>query len=134
MYGREIQVESDHKPLESIFENPLYQATIQLQRKLLRLWRYTLKVTYKPGKGLHIADDLGRAYFQEQKEELLGEELEVNWVTPQLPISQLPIPDGFRKATADDPEMQMLRDITIIGWWSICFVWTIIQNILRSPS
>lgn len=78
------------------------------------LQSYTLKVTYKPGKELHIADALGRSYLQEQKEDFLGEELEVSWVTPQLPISEEKL-NMFRKATADGPEMQMLRDTTING-------------------
>ena len=82
---------------------------------LLRLQRYTLKVTYKPGKELYIADTLSRAFLKEQKEDLLGEELEVNWVTPQLPISENRL-IMFRKATTDDPEMQMLRDITLTRW------------------
>ena len=88
---------------------------MRLQRMLLRLQRYTLKVTYKPGKELYIADILSRAFLKEQKEDLLGEELEVNWVTPQLPISEKKL-FMFRKATTDDPEMQMLRDITMTGW------------------
>lgn len=71
-------------------------------------------VTYKPGKELHIADALGRSYLQEQKGDFLGEELEVSWVTPQLPISEEKL-NMFRKATADVHEMQMLRDITING-------------------
>ncbi|KAI3373038.1 hypothetical protein L3Q82_006334 [Scortum barcoo] len=115
VYGREIQVESDHKPLESIFKKPRHQAPMRLQRMLLRLQRYTLNVTYKPGKGLHVTDALSRAYLQEQQEKLLEEELEVNWVTPQLPISEEKL-NMFKKATADDPEMHMLRDITIKGW------------------
>lgn len=114
VYGREIQVESDHKLPESIFKNPVFQAPMQLPRMLLRLQSYTLKVTYKPGKELHIADALSDGYLQEQKEDLLGEELEVSWVTPQLPISEEKL-NMFRKATADNPEMQMLRDITING-------------------
>lgn len=112
VYGREIQVESDYKPLESIFKKTLHQAPMRLHRMLLRLQRYTLKVTYKPGKELHIADALSRAYLQEQKEDWLGEDLEFNWITPQLPITEEKL-NMFRKATADDPEMQRLRDITI---------------------
>ena len=115
LYGRDINVESDHKLLESIFKKPLHQAPMRLQRMLLRLQRYTLKVTYKPGKELYIADTLSHAFLKEQKEDLLGEELEVNWITPQLPISEKKL-IMFRKATADDPEMQMLRDITMTGW------------------
>ena len=106
LYGRDINVESDHKPLESIFKKLLHRAPMRLQRMLLRLQRYTLKVTNKPGKERYIADTLSHAFLKEQREDLIGAELEVNWVTPQLPISEKKL--MFRKATADDPEMQML--------------------------
>lgn len=84
VYGKDIQVESDHKPLESIFKKPLHQAPMRLQRMLLRLQRYSLKVTYRPGKELHIADALSRAFLKEQREDLLEKDLEVNMVTSQL--------------------------------------------------
>lgn len=82
---------------------------------LLRSQKYALKVSYKPGKELYIADALSRAYLKEQQEELLEEELEVNWITPQLPISEEKL-NTFRKATAEDMEMQMLRNMTMNGW------------------
>ncbi len=80
---------------------------------LLTLHKYTLKVTYKPGKKLFLADALSRAYLKEQEEELLGEELEVNWVTPQLLISEEKL-EVFRKTIAED--LQKLRDVTVQGW------------------
>lgn len=42
VYGKEVEVESDHKPLESIFKKSLHQAPPRLQRMLLRLQRYSL--------------------------------------------------------------------------------------------
>lgn len=45
VYGRDIQVESDHKPLESIFKKPLHQTLLRLQRMFLRLQGYNLNVT-----------------------------------------------------------------------------------------
>ncbi|KAJ8336302.1 hypothetical protein SKAU_G00396450 [Synaphobranchus kaupii] len=115
VYGREVQVESDHKPLESIFKKPLHQAPMRLQRMLLRLQKYNIAVTYKPGKELHIADALSRAYLREQKEDLLEEELQVNWITPQLPISEEK-QEMFRNATAQDPVLQELKNMTMRGW------------------
>lgn len=50
MIGRHVLVESDHKPLQSIFRKPLYQAPARLQSLLLTLQRYDLEVVYKPGK------------------------------------------------------------------------------------
>ena len=44
-----ISVETDHKPLESIFKKSLLSAPCRLQRMLLRLQRFNLSVSYKPG-------------------------------------------------------------------------------------
>ncbi|XP_056109383.1 uncharacterized protein K02A2.6-like [Rhinichthys klamathensis goyatoka] len=115
VYGREVQVESDHKPLECIFKKPLHQTPLRLQRMLLRLQRYNLKVKYKPGKEMHIADALSRAYLDECDEELLEEELEVNVITTQLPVTEKKLQE-FRKETAEDPEMQKLKEYSIKGW------------------
>lgn len=115
VYGKEIQVESHHKPLESIFKKCLHQAPMRLQRMLLRLQRYCLKVTYKPGKELHIADTLRRAFLKEEKEDLLGKDLDVNMITQQLPMSEEKL-SRFQKATAEDTELQLLKDMTLKGW------------------
>lgn len=45
----------------------------------------------------------------------MGEELEVKWITPQLPISEEKL-QAFRKATVEDPEMHLLRERTMSGW------------------
>ena len=58
VYGRPITVQTDHKPLESIFKKSLLSAPKRLQRMLLQLQRYSLNIVYKPGKELFIADTL----------------------------------------------------------------------------
>ncbi|PFX16114.1 Retrovirus-related Pol polyprotein from transposon 17.6 [Stylophora pistillata] len=63
-YGAEIEVLSDHKPLESIFKQPLFKVPSRLQRMILRLQRYNLKGRYFLGKFLYIADTLSRAIDQ----------------------------------------------------------------------
>ncbi|CAG4950691.1 unnamed protein product [Colias eurytheme] len=61
VYGHtNVIVESDHKPLESIFKKPLNDIPIRLQRLLLKLQRYSLNVCYVPGKLMFIADTLSR--------------------------------------------------------------------------
>ena len=54
-YGRDITVQSDHKPLEAITNKPLACAP---PRVLLRLQRYNVKVVYVPGKQIPLADTL----------------------------------------------------------------------------
>ena len=50
VYGRKVIVETDHKPLESIFRKSLNDAPPRLQRMLLKLTKYDLDVRYVPGK------------------------------------------------------------------------------------
>ena len=59
--GKEVLVKSDHKPLEVIFKKPLLNAPKHLQRMLLRLQKFDMKVVYKQGIALHIADFLSQA-------------------------------------------------------------------------
>ena len=59
-YGGEVEVHSDHKPLESIFKKPLYKVPPRLQRMRLRLQKYDIKIKYVPGKFQYIADTLSR--------------------------------------------------------------------------
>ena len=42
MYGRQVTVKSDHKPLEVITKNPLHQAQKRLQHMLLRIQAYSI--------------------------------------------------------------------------------------------
>ena len=57
----DVTVETDHKLLESILKKPLYQAPIRLQKMIMTIQRYNIKVRYRPGKELVIADTLSRA-------------------------------------------------------------------------
>ncbi|KAL7849545.1 hypothetical protein SRHO_G00211680 [Serrasalmus rhombeus] len=63
VYGSEINVQTDHKPLEAIMKKPLTRAPARIQRLLMRLHRYQLRVQYKPGKEMQVADALSRAYL-----------------------------------------------------------------------
>ena len=53
IYGRdETTVQTDHKPLESIFKKPLNSTPKRLQRMMLRLQKYQLTVKYHRGETL----------------------------------------------------------------------------------
>ena len=49
LYGRKVIVETDHKPLQTIFRKSLNSAPPRLQRMLLKLTKYDLEVRYIPG-------------------------------------------------------------------------------------
>ena len=61
VYGRPVDVESDHKPLVSVNKKPLTKVSPRLQRLLLRLQKYEVNITYLPGKYMYVADTLSRA-------------------------------------------------------------------------
>ena len=116
IYGRPTVVESDHKPLQYILNRPSHQAPLRLQKMMLTLQRYELKVKYRPGVELSVADALSRSYLPETAETLIPD-LEVNEVhlTTHLPIS----PEKYvemQQATAPDPVMQALTPIIQQGW------------------
>ena len=63
-FGRNVTVQSDHKPLESILSKPLDRAPRRLQRMMLRTQAYDITIKYIPGKDQLIADMLSRAPIQ----------------------------------------------------------------------
>lgn len=56
--GRQVLIESDRKPLETIFTKPLISAPKRLLKMIFRLQRYDLDERYWMGKELDLADIL----------------------------------------------------------------------------
>ena len=50
IYGREVTVHTDHKPLVSIINKPFKDVPPRLQRMILKLQGYNLNLMYVPGK------------------------------------------------------------------------------------
>ena len=67
IYGREVTVQKDQKALESIFRKPLLSSPKRLHRMLLHLQKCTLKIVYKLGKELFVADTLSRAFIPNEQ-------------------------------------------------------------------
>ena len=61
MYGREVIIQYNHKPLAAILQKPLSQSPKRLQSMILRIRRYDIKFQYLEGKKLVLADTLSRA-------------------------------------------------------------------------
>ena len=124
VYGRPVTVQTDHKPLESIFKKSLLSAPKRLQRMLLQLQRYSLNIVYKPGKELFIADTLSRAFLPNkpsteelksevlsvQQEEYLIKSIEEISMVEFLPITSERLVD-LRRKTELDEGLQQLKHI-----------------------
>ena len=109
-----VDIETDHKPLEMILTKPLHQAPTRLQKMIMTVQKYPLSVKYRPGKELFIADTLSRAYLPEEASDICSEEFEVN-VIHTLPISESKL-EIFKEETAKDPSLQELKLTVENGW------------------
>jgi hypothetical protein len=116
-YGKKVKVNTDHKPLEIIFKKPIGMAAPRLQRMLLQLQRYTLDVSYVPGKFMYVADALSRAYTKDDTTTGAPDDIEVmvHSLVSSLPISEQKVA-AFQKATATDSTLQQLLVTVRNGW------------------
>ena len=117
IYGKTIEVHSDHKPLENILRRPLATAPAQLQRMLLCLQKYDINLIYKQEKLLKIADTLSRAQLVEMAEEIVEEEVrsQVHLIYTSLPCSN-DVLEEVRQETARDPILQKVIRMLQKGW------------------
>ena len=112
VYGNDIVVHSDHKPLEAIMTKPLSQTPPRIQRLLIRLQKYNLTVQFVPGKLMFIADTLSRAYLNETVEDQqdLNEDMEVmvHSFVQEIPATPKKLTQ-LKEETARDQTLQALR-------------------------
>ena len=116
VYGRQVVVESDHKPLESIMRKPLAAAPPRLQRMILQLQKYDITIIHRPGKHIPLADTLSRKSLACNDHTLSeGMDTQVHTVISNLPVSDRKLTD-IRTATEQDPQLTMLKESVLSGW------------------
>jgi len=59
-YGQIVKVQTDHKPLVSLFKKPLHSVPTILQRMILNIQSCYINVEYVPGKLMILVDTLSR--------------------------------------------------------------------------
>ncbi|XP_031335047.1 uncharacterized protein K02A2.6-like [Photinus pyralis] len=116
IYGvQNISINTDHKPLVSIFKKDLYVVTPRLQRLRLRLLKYDLDVSYKPGKYLYIADTLSRAYLVTPGYDDPDLEYAIHTLVNYLPVSD-EIKSLLTQGTQRDSDLSMVMGYINCGW------------------
>ena len=91
LYGQNVTVVTDHKPLIPIFKKSLNSVTPRLTRILLPLQCYNIALVWKPGKDLKLADTLSRAYLTSEtanSDDIDNTNVEVYQFIKELPISK----------------------------------------------
>lgn len=116
VYGHTVTVETDHKPLEAIFQKPLSRAPARLQRMLLRTMKYDMKLMYRPGKEMTVPDALSRASLPTPKGVSHEDwEAQVHMISRALSMSDESKKE-FQVATAEDSSLQSLLSFVRLGW------------------
>ena len=65
VFGKKVIIETDHKPLESIWKKTIMSTSPRLQRLFLKMAKYDVEIRYIQGKTNVIADTLSRVSYME---------------------------------------------------------------------
>ena len=108
IYGIDVTLHSDHKPLESIQHKEPSKVSPRLQNMLMKLLCYRIDIVYKPGKQMHITDVLSRAHLQ-SKSPAADRDSDMRAVhTFMYAISNKAL-DEYKKASLQDEVSQQIR-------------------------
>ncbi|XP_017469225.1 PREDICTED: uncharacterized protein K02A2.6-like [Rhagoletis zephyria] len=109
---KDLTIESDHKPLKTIFKKPITDAPPRLQRIMYQILPYNPKVTYKKGTELYVADFLSRDCENLDGEDLNTENLQICAIVPFTKTRK----DELKAETAKSKELNDLKLIILKGW------------------
>lgn len=119
-YGRKVYVETDHKPLETLFKKPLHKVPARLQRMMLAVQGYNLEVKYKPGSELYIADTLSRSCINNDIEPKMSDLYDNVVYHLKLLKEMLPISEAKLKIIQDftrkDSVLEAVSNYCKNGW------------------
>ena len=117
--GRHFVLQTDQKPLVSIFKKHMTDVTPRLQRLCIRTWNYDFTPEYIQGKSNVISDALSKVNPQKLDKSDVSDDLEkeilaVNILSTST-LQQAEI-EELQKATNEDTELQCLKNVISTGW------------------
>jgi len=110
IWGKALTVETDHKPIETIWTKPLTAAPPRLKRILLDIKEYDPKIVYRRGSQMKLADTLSRNCKATEASDM--EQVEVLMITPLTSNSM----ERFKQSTSEDNEFKKLIEVIQRGW------------------
>lgn len=120
VYGQPVQVHTDHKPLLGLANKPLADMSPRLQRLMVRLMKYDVKLSWVEGSKLNLPDALSRAPMRtttQHETSKISRELHDAVVCQ---IQTLPIEDLLKveltQATKSDVKFQKIKEALIHHW------------------
>lgn len=117
IYGSNVTVETDHKPLVTLFDKPLFKIPPRLQRFMLCLQSYNLSVQYRPGRDLKIADTLSRAPLDDTALSEIDKEVSIhcNFIASYLEVPLADVDSVAEHSRKDDTFAKIVEYINV-GW------------------
>ncbi|XP_045024067.1 uncharacterized protein LOC116923346 [Daphnia magna] len=117
VFGQQVTVESDHKPLVGLLDKQVADCSPRIQRMRLQLQSFDFCLVYKPGKELFIADTLSRAHlpvlFTDDAMEDCQEQ--VHAVLDHV-ISLQDTRSRYSQATDEDPALKIVKEMLLTDW------------------
>ena len=116
LYGKEFTLETDQKPLVSIYKKHMIDISPRVQRLIVRSFPYLpFKVVYKKGKDIPVADAFSHVTPMDPENNIQLPIIAVNMITTWILMrveSQGSFSnklDQLRKSTAQDEQLTRLR-------------------------
>lgn len=116
LFGQHVTVETDHKPLISIFKKPMNKCPPRLQRMRVSLQNFDFELKYIPGKEIVVADHLSRSHLKDSsntEEEKI--EAFVAMIEQSLNVTDTRLED-IKEKTSNDAELQGVLKYIREGW------------------
>ena len=117
LYGKQFTLETNQKPLVSIYRKHMVEISPRIQRLIVRSFPYQpFDVQYRKGKEIPLADALSRVTPTPVEED--GVQLPivaVNLITSNIPVSSTEI-ELIHEETSKDPTLTLLRHYIHVGW------------------
>ena len=123
LYGKEFALETDQKPLVSIYKKHMVDIRPRVQRLIVRSFPYQpFNVIYKKGKDIPVADALNRATPMDPEDNIKLPIIAVNLITVHILLCAHPQDtfsrklDQLRKSTAQDSQLTRLSHYINTGF------------------
>ena len=117
LYGKEFTLETDQKPLVSIYKKHMVEISPRIQRLVVRSFPYQpFDVRYRKGVEIPLADALSRVTPLPMEED--GIQLPIiafNQVTSNIPYSSNEL-EQIHEETRKDPTLKLLMHYISVGW------------------
>ena len=117
LYGKEFTLETDQKPLVSIYRKHMVEILPRIQRLVVRSFHYQpFDVQYRKGMENPLADALSRVTLTPVEEDGIQLPiLAVNLIMCNLPVSSTEI-ELICEETSKNPTLTLLRHYIHMGW------------------